>query len=138
MKRPPHARPDGTVVAPSWVGLRSNRYTYVEHYQAQAATLDEGLGLSIGVGRLTDVELYDLALDPEELRSEDSSAAYAAPRAALGGGARAAPRLRRARLRSRRQRPGAGAAALSGGHRPADPGAEPGALATVLRSRRGL
>ena len=82
-KRPPHARPDGTVVAPSWVGLRTSRYTYVEHYQAQAATLQEGLGLSIGVGRLTDVELYDLALDPEELRSEDSSAAYAAPRAAL-------------------------------------------------------
>jgi N-acetylglucosamine-6-sulfatase len=90
-KRPPHQRPDGTVIVPSFVGVRTARYTYVEHYQAEAASLEEGFGLPIGVGALTDVELYDLSVDPEELRSLDTSVAYAGPRAAL---ASATARLR--------------------------------------------
>lgn len=82
-KRPPRATARGSVVAPSWVGVRTQRYTYVEYYRADALNLNEGFGLPIGVGELTDRELYDLAVDPHELRSRHSGSAYEAPRATL-------------------------------------------------------
>lgn len=82
-KRPPHGTSSGAVVAPSWVGVRTSRYVYVEHYSENAASLDAGFGLPIGVGGLVDSELYDLETDPHELRSRRADPAYAATRAAL-------------------------------------------------------
>ncbi len=82
-KRPPRVTGSGRILAPSWVGVRTRRYTYVEHYREEVPSLQQGFGRPIGVGQLTDRELYDLTLDPEQLRSRHRSAAYAAPRAAL-------------------------------------------------------
>jgi arylsulfatase A-like enzyme len=82
-KRPPRQTPTGGIVAPSFVGVRTARYTYVEHYRTDAATLEEGFGLPIGVGGLTDRELYDLHGDPYQLRSRHGGSAYAGPRTAL-------------------------------------------------------
>jgi arylsulfatase A-like enzyme len=82
-KRPPRRGSTGTFVAPSWVGVRTRRYVYVEHYRDEVATLEQGFGLPIGAGALTDVELYDLENDPEELQSRHGDPAYAQTRAAL-------------------------------------------------------
>jgi len=82
-KRPPRRTAAGTFEAPSWVGVRTQRYTYVEHYRAEAPSLEAGFGLPIGEGTLSDTELYDLATDPRELDSHHADPAYAAPRAAL-------------------------------------------------------
>jgi len=82
-KRPPRRTASGTFEAPSWVGVRTHRYTYVEHYRAEAPTLAEGFGLPIGTGTLSDTELYDLDLDPRELQSRHADPAYAAARATL-------------------------------------------------------
>ena len=82
-KRPPRRTATGTVVAPSWVGVRTRRYTYVEHYRAEVPGLEEGFGLPIGSGSVTDTELYDLELDPRQLRSRHTDPVYAATRGAL-------------------------------------------------------
>ena len=82
-KRPPHGTSSGVVTAPSWVGVRTSRYVYVEHFSATVATLDAGFGLPIGSGDFVDNELYDLETDPNELRSRHADPAYAATRAAL-------------------------------------------------------
>ncbi len=82
-KRPPRRGSTGTYVAPSWVGVRTRRYVYVEHYRDEVATLEQGFGLPIGAGALTDTELYDLELDPQELQSRHADVAYAQTRAAL-------------------------------------------------------
>ncbi len=82
-KRPPRRTATGTVVAPSWVGVRTRRYTYVEHYRAEVPSLEEGFGLPIGSGSITDTELYDLELDPRQLRSRHTDPVYAATRGAL-------------------------------------------------------
>jgi arylsulfatase A-like enzyme len=84
-KRPPRLTAAGTFVAPSWVGVRTRRYTYVEHYRAEVGSLEQGFGLPIGSGALTDMELYDLELDPQELRSRHADPAYTVTRAALAG-----------------------------------------------------
>jgi arylsulfatase A-like enzyme len=84
-KRPPRRTAAGTFAAPSWVGVRTHRYTYVEHYRAEVPSLEQGFGLPIGAGALTDMELYDLQLDPRELRSRHADPAYAVTRAALAG-----------------------------------------------------
>ncbi len=82
-KRPPRLAADGIFEAPSWVGVRTARYVYVEHYRAQAPSLEQGFGLPIGAGTLSDTELYDLADDPYELRSRHADPAYAATRTSL-------------------------------------------------------
>ena len=87
--------PSGGYVAPSWVGVRTRRYVYVEYYRAEVATLDQGFGLPIGAGPLTDTELYDLERDPHELTSRPSDIAYAQTKAAARRGARGAARVRR-------------------------------------------
>ncbi|MET0927687.1 MAG: sulfatase [Solirubrobacterales bacterium] len=84
-KRPPRRSATGTFVAPSWIGVRTARYLYVEHYRAEVPTLAEGFGLEIGAGSVTDVELYDLAADPHELISRHADSAYVVTRAALAG-----------------------------------------------------
>ena len=65
------------------MGVRTARYTYVEHYRAQVPSLEQGFGLPIGEGTLSDTELYDLANDPHELYSRHADPAYAPVRAAL-------------------------------------------------------
>ena len=82
-KRPPRRGSTGTVIAPSWVGVRTARYVYVEHYRAEVASLEQGFGLPIGAGAVTDTELYDLEHDPDELQSRHGDVAYAQTRAAL-------------------------------------------------------
>jgi arylsulfatase A-like enzyme len=84
-KRPPRASAAGGFAAPSWIGVRTRRYTYVEHYRAEVAGLEQGFGLPIGVGELTDVELYDNELDPRQLESRHADPAYAVTMAALAG-----------------------------------------------------
>ena len=84
-KRPPRKTASGTFVAPSWVGVRTRRYVYVEHLRAEVASLEAGFGLPIGTGAVSDVELYDLELDPSELESRHADPAYAITRAALAG-----------------------------------------------------
>jgi arylsulfatase A-like enzyme len=84
-KRPPRLTAAGTFVAPSWVGVRTRRYSYVEHYRAEVPSLEQGFGLPIGSGTLTDIELYDLELDPKQMRSRGLDPAYAATRATLSG-----------------------------------------------------
>ena len=84
-KRPPRVSAAGPVVAPSWIGVRTARYTYVEHYRAEVPSLELGYGLPIGSGGLTDVELYDLEVDPHELESRHADPAYAVTRASLAG-----------------------------------------------------
>jgi N-acetylglucosamine-6-sulfatase len=86
-KRPPRESASGAIVAPSWVGVRTRRYAYVEHYRAEVPTLAQGFGLPIGQGQLTDAELYDLEVDPRELSSRHADPAYAVTRAALAGAA---------------------------------------------------
>ena len=82
-KRPPRPSPTGGYAAPSWVGVRTRRYVYVEYHRAQVATQDQGFGLPIGAGQLTDTELYDLERDPHELASRPTEIAYAQTKAAL-------------------------------------------------------
>jgi arylsulfatase A-like enzyme len=82
-KHAPRRIPSGGYAAPSWVGVRTRRYVYVEYHRAQVATQDQGFGLPIGAGPLTDSELYDLERDPHELTSRPSEIAYAQAKAAL-------------------------------------------------------
>jgi N-acetylglucosamine-6-sulfatase len=82
-KRPPRQATDGGYAAPSWVGVRTRRYVYVEYHRAQVATQEQGFGLPIGAGPLTDTELYDLEHDPHELDSRAGEIAYAQTKAAL-------------------------------------------------------
>jgi N-acetylglucosamine-6-sulfatase len=83
-KKPPRSTATG-LVADSWIGVRTERYVYVEYYRLPIATLEEGDKSPIGAGSPTDAELYDLALDPYELESRDSDPAYATVRATLAG-----------------------------------------------------
>jgi arylsulfatase A-like enzyme len=82
-KRPAKQTARGDVAARSWVGLRTRRYTYVEHHRATAATPEQGYVLPIGAGRRTARELYDNRADPFQLQSEDSSRRYAQARRKL-------------------------------------------------------
>ena len=63
--------------------MRTRRYVYIEYHRAEVATQDQGFGLPIGAGPLTDTELYDLERDPHELISRPSEIAYAQTKAAL-------------------------------------------------------
>lgn len=90
-KRPPRRSAKGRFVAPSWVGVRTRRYVYVEHHRAVVPTLTDGFGLEIGAGEVRARELYDLAADRFQLRSVHDSPAYAAARDEL---ARMLARLR--------------------------------------------
>jgi arylsulfatase A-like enzyme len=77
-------RPTATsIVADSWVGVRTERYVYIEHYRLPITDISEGNKSPIGAGYMTDAELYDLALDPYELESRDADPAYATVRATL-------------------------------------------------------
>jgi N-acetylglucosamine-6-sulfatase len=67
----------------SYIGVRTARYTYVEHRRARVASRAESMALGIGAGRTTDRELYDLERDPYQLRSRHGDAAYAGARRVL-------------------------------------------------------
>jgi len=73
----------GPYVSRSWVGLRTKRYTYVEHYRA--ASVPAGLAgrLPIAAGARTDVELYDERRDPFQVSSEAENPSYARVRRTL-------------------------------------------------------
>ena len=86
-KRPPRRTTSGQIVAPSFLGIRTRRYTYVEHYRAPVATLEQGHGLPIGAGSVTDRELYDHEVDPFELESRHLDPASAQVRASLAAAA---------------------------------------------------
>ena len=76
--------PDGGPYASrSWVGLRTKRYTYVEHYRAGGVSAELATELPIGAGRRTDVELYDERRDPFQLSNQARERAYAGARRAL-------------------------------------------------------
>ena len=69
--------------ARSYVGVRTERYAYTEHRRASAPNAGAAIGLPIGAGRKTDVELYDLDRDPYELESRHRDRAYTATRRVL-------------------------------------------------------
>ena len=81
-KRPPRAG-GGGAVARSFIGVRTSRYAYIERYELELASAEEGLDAQIGAGALTDRELYDLRRDPYQLESVDRKRAYRRTRAAL-------------------------------------------------------
>jgi N-acetylglucosamine-6-sulfatase len=83
-KRPPRAG-GGGAVARSFIGVRTSRYAYIERYELELASAEEGLDAQIGAGALTDRELYDLRRDPYQLESVDRKRAYRRTRAALEG-----------------------------------------------------
>ncbi len=82
-KHAPRRVPSGSFAAPSWSGVRTRHYVYIEYYRAEVGSLDQGFGLPIGSGSLTDTELYDLDRDPHELQNRASDIAYAQTKAAL-------------------------------------------------------
>ncbi len=90
-KRPAKQTARGDVATRSWAGVRTRRYTYVEHFRATAATPEAGYALPIAAGRRTARELYDNKLDPDQLVSEDGKRRYAATQRKL---ARVLRRLR--------------------------------------------
>ena len=67
----------------SYVGVRTRRYTYVEHRRARVESIAEGIELEIGAGRTVERELYDLRNDPFQLESRDRDRAYRGVREAL-------------------------------------------------------
>ncbi len=81
-KRPPRAG-GGGAVARSFIGVRTGRYAYIERYELELASAEEGLDAQIGAGALTDRELYDLRRDPYQLESVDRKRSYRRTRAAL-------------------------------------------------------
>ena len=81
-KRPPRAG-GGGAVARSFIGVRTSRYAYIERYELELASAEEGLDAQIGAGALTDRELYDLRRDPYQLESVDRKRAYRRTRSAL-------------------------------------------------------
>jgi len=68
----------------SYAGVRTARYTYVEHRRAKVESIGEGIALEIGAGRTVERELYDLRRDPYQLESRDGDRAYRGVRKALG------------------------------------------------------
>ena len=68
---------------PSYVGVRTSRYAYVEYHRANYGTQDEGIAAPIGAGRRTERELYDLVRDPNQLRNLAHDHAYARARTEL-------------------------------------------------------
>ena len=82
-KHAPRRVPSGSFASPSWSGVRTRHYAYIEYYRAEVGSLDQGFGLPIGSGSLTDTELYDLDRDPHELQNRASDIAYAQTKAAL-------------------------------------------------------
>ena len=82
-KHAPRRVPSGSFASPSWSGVRTRHYVYIEYYRAEVGSLDQGFGLPIGSGSLTDTELYDLERDPHELQNRASDIAYAQTKAAL-------------------------------------------------------
>ena len=84
-KRPASAVGDGQYATRSWVGVRTRRYTYVEHRRATTASADQGYALPIGAGERIARELYDNKLDPYQLESVHDVARYTAARRALAG-----------------------------------------------------
>ena len=82
-KHAPRRVPSGAFAAPSWLGVRTSHYVYIEYYRAEVGSLDQGFGLPIGSGSLTDTELYDLDRDPHELQNRAPDIAYAQTKAAL-------------------------------------------------------
>ena len=99
-KRPPRAARGGAV-APSFVGVRTRRYAYIERYELRLATVEEGLDAQIGVGDVVDRELYDLKADPYQLESVHRKRAYAATEAGARRGAGAVACLRGRRVPGR-------------------------------------
>jgi arylsulfatase A-like enzyme len=81
-KEPSPAR-SGRFKVRSYVGVRTGRYTYVEHRRDRVETVAEGIALEIGAGRTTDRELYDLRRDPFQLESRARHPAYAPVRREL-------------------------------------------------------
>ena len=67
----------------SYVGVRTDRYSYVEYRRAAVDSMQAGIAAPIGAGRITDRELYDLRLDPFQLRNVARDRAYAQARSEL-------------------------------------------------------
>jgi arylsulfatase A-like enzyme len=81
-KRPARATPEGFSTK-SWIGVRTRRYTYIEHRKATTATAEQGYALPPGAGPRVARELYDNKRDPYQLKSVDGSRRYGAPRREL-------------------------------------------------------
>ncbi len=60
----------------SYMGVRTARYAYVEHRRATFDSRGGGIRASLGAGRTTELELYDLKRDPYELKNRASTPRY--------------------------------------------------------------
>jgi N-acetylglucosamine-6-sulfatase len=67
----------------SYAGVRTARYSYVEYRRASFPSRAEGIHARLGAGRTTATELYDLALDPYELKNRAKTPRYGEIRAQL-------------------------------------------------------
>jgi arylsulfatase A-like enzyme len=77
------SRARGGFAVRSYVGVRTDRYAYVENRRASAPSKAAGAALEIGLGRTTDVELYDLLRDPHELKNVERDPRYRRVRSVL-------------------------------------------------------
>ncbi len=73
----------GEFQARSYIGVRTNRYLYVQWHRRLATDSASAAAAPIGAGSIDAAELYDMRRDPYQLRNLAHSAAYAAPRRAL-------------------------------------------------------
>ena len=69
--------------ATSYVGVRTERWSYVEYRRASAASKDAAIALPIGAGRTIGLELYDMRRDPYQLENLAELRRYRKVRAAL-------------------------------------------------------
>jgi N-acetylglucosamine-6-sulfatase len=67
----------------SYAGVRTARYSYVEYRRAAFDRRPDGVHARLGAGRTVEVELYDLARDPYELKNLAKARRYREPRRQL-------------------------------------------------------
>jgi N-acetylglucosamine-6-sulfatase len=67
----------------SYVGIRTERYAYLEHHLARVESREAGAAVQLGAGERVAVQLYDLEQDPYQLDSRHADPRYKAVRGRL-------------------------------------------------------